>query len=460
MTLDYGTDYADPFCSQCQKVRELPASSGGCTCSRPIGTVGSSRAELPALRAVPEPPGSDTVAGLVATLREWQDVPDAGHVCAALAVAVTAEDREGEPAWLLLVGPPSSGKTETVRLLDTISGARLDEVSIGGLLSWTRKGKGKAASPAGVLTRVRHGLLTLGDLSTLLATSDRGGRNQVFAALRRVYDGHLVRDVAPPNGSTPDGALAWSGRLTIVGAVTGTIDTYAAHADALGSRWLYVRLPEQNTAGKRRASRQARRTDLDVRREQARAMATRVVTDARARLDGVTLPDDVADVIEDAALVCAWGRAAVPRNGYGRREIDGPPTVEHPPRLIRQLSTLARGLLALDCTPEHTATLCRRVALDSMPAERFAVLDVLALGAENATTATVGRAARLDRGVTRRALEELEAVGVVTAVRVGQEPDDESPDRRRCTWRLDGDDGALIARVFVDTRSARTCLET
>jgi hypothetical protein len=70
-----------------------------------------------------------------------------------------------------------------------------------------------------------------------LATSDRGGRDAVFALLRRAYDGSASRDISPPGrteGEHPK--LFWSGRLTVVAAVTGAIDRYTAHADQLGPR--------------------------------------------------------------------------------------------------------------------------------------------------------------------------------------------------------------------------------
>lgn len=46
-----------------------------------------------------------------------------------------------------------------------------------------------------------NALITFGDLSSLLATSDRGNRDQVFGLLRRAYDGHVTRDVTPPGGT-------------------------------------------------------------------------------------------------------------------------------------------------------------------------------------------------------------------------------------------------------------------
>jgi hypothetical protein len=108
------------------------------------------------------------LAALVTDLRGWQHLPDPVHVIAALAAAATRKT-EGEACWLLLVAPPSSGKTEGVRILDNAADARLDEVTAAGLLSWTKGGNPR---PTGVLTRIpSQALITFGDLSSLLATS-------------------------------------------------------------------------------------------------------------------------------------------------------------------------------------------------------------------------------------------------------------------------------------------------
>jgi hypothetical protein len=184
------------------------------------------------------------LAGLLTQLRTWQHLPDPVHVIATLAAAATRNEA-GEPCWLLMVAPPSSGKTETARLLDDTADARLNEVTAAGLLGWS---KGKIVKPSGILTKIdNRGLVTFGDLSSLLATSDRGGRDQVFGLLRRAYDGYVTRDIAPPGKTDTDERLSWSGRLTVVACVTGAIDRYTAHADQLGPRWLYVRISERST---------------------------------------------------------------------------------------------------------------------------------------------------------------------------------------------------------------------
>jgi hypothetical protein len=92
---------------------------------------------------------SSSLVAFVEQLRAWLDLPDAGHVLLVLAAAAT-RDLGGERVWLLLVAPPSSGKTEAVGLLDTIADGHLNEVTPPGLLGWS---KGKESVPSGLLAR-------------------------------------------------------------------------------------------------------------------------------------------------------------------------------------------------------------------------------------------------------------------------------------------------------------------
>jgi hypothetical protein len=413
--------------------------------NRPRAVPPPKTTKFPPTTLLPDDVDVKAVLGaLLAELRTWQHLPDPTHVIAALATAAT-KNADGEPCWLLLVAPPSSGKTEAVRLLDDIANARLNEVTAAGLLSWS---KGKNVKPSGILSRIgKRALVTFGDLSSLLATSDRGGRDQVFGLLRRVYDGHVTRDIAPPGKHDGDQRLSWSGRLTVVACVTGAIDRYTAHADQLGPRWLEVRIPERTTEQKRQASQLTRRSDLSSHRSAAREAVAKLL--ARLPTELPELPDEVADDIEDAALVTTWGRAAVPRNGYGRREIEDVPVIEEPMRLVQQLGGIARGVLALGLPATAAAAIARRLALDSIPAARHAVLKALSTG-EVLSTASCARAAGLDRKVARMALEELAAIGVVENDR----GDEEDNPVGVVNWRLSGDDGEVITQVFEAHRAS------
>ena len=186
---------------------------------------------------------------------------------------------------------PVVRKTETVRLLDKRADGHLNEV-LSRACSAGRKGK--EAKPSGVLSRIGdRALVTFGDLSSLLATSDSGGRDAAFGLMRRAYDGHVTRDLSPPGKPAPgfSDQLSWSGRLTVVAAVTGAIDRYAVHADQLGPRWVYIRIAEPDTEAKRRppTARPKRPREL---RDAARKTARSLIGDAAERVT-----DDVPDMM-------------------------------------------------------------------------------------------------------------------------------------------------------------------
>ena len=377
---------------------------------------------------------------LAEACRAYMAIEDTDHIVFACAVAVSAQ-LEGDPLWGMLVAPPSSGKTETLRALDDVADEHLDDISAAGLLSWM---PGKKPRPTGLLSR-RQGRVfaTVADFSTLLAMSDKGSRDALYALLRRAYDGRIVREL----GNAPE-PLRWEGRLTLLAAVTPTIDRYASHSDALGSRWLYVRLPTPSAEMSRRASRRARQggTTLREHREHVRSLAGPIVRAAVERAQIIRESDTLGDRIDDAAMVACIGRADVPRNGYGRREIIGAATIEEPPRLAGQLGLLARASLALGLNEDQAGALCRRAALDSMPLARRDTLAALACG-EPLSQAEVARQIGHDRGVARTALEDLAAIGVAT-----YEGADDDQDGPRGDWYLEGEHTQLIAKVFTARR--------
>lgn len=392
----------------------------------------------------PETPPTGSPAALLADfleqLKKYVHLSDHGHVIFALAVAVSS-DLDGEPLWGMLVGPPSGGKSEAVKALDEIADEHVDDITGPALLSWM---PGKNPKPAGILTRIpSRAFVTISDFSTVLATSDRGGRDTLFALLRRAYDGHVVREV----GNSPR-PLKWEGRLTLLAAVTPAIDNFSSHTDALGPRWLYCRLPETDNAHKKATVRKRRKLDgLAELQAEARRRASALVRAARQAVPDVELDDDMYDQLEDAAMLTCLGRAAVPRHAYGKREIDGIPVIEEPARVTGQIVSLAKSLLALGVPRGQTLALAGKCALDTVPQARLTILRHLAQE-EALTVSEVRRRTGLNRHVARRALEDMEVLDLTTCLRTQQDEDTEETGFPSSNpWKL-GTERELVARVF------------
>ena len=117
---------------------------------------------------------------LLGHYRELLYLPDETAVLAALAT-VAAQDIPGPPVWTMLVGPPSSGKTEIIDSLRLVDRAvSLSALTRASLLS------GRAGGAGGLLlTHFSNGsgLLLVKDFTTILSEA-AGTRTEIIAVLR------------------------------------------------------------------------------------------------------------------------------------------------------------------------------------------------------------------------------------------------------------------------------------
>jgi DeoR-like helix-turn-helix domain len=119
-------------------------------------------------------------------------------------------------------------------------------------------------------------------------------------------------------------------------------------------------------------------------------------------------------------------RSGVVRDGY-RRELEYAPEPEMPARLAKQLFELLRGV-ALVCGHEEATQedydRIARVALDCIPAARRTVLRTIAtltaMEAGALTTTQVAQTVQYSTAAVRRALEDLQALGILHVTKGGQ----------------------------------------
>jgi hypothetical protein len=363
------------------------------------------------------------LVNLFDAIGEYHLLDDRGPFAFGMAVAVSA-GMEDAPLWGMLLGPPSGGKTESLKVLDLVVNEKIDNLTHPALLSFSRpKGPDEEPVAVGILPRLgRRGFATIEDFSTVLSDGDRKGRADLFAALRRIFDGEYKRDLG--NQEVP---LIWLGRLTILAACTPNIDDFAAHADSLGPRFLYFRLGIRKEAAQRQIMTTAfADTDPSVRRD-AQLLAKRLVDEARAIAERAELSPALTNLIQDAAIVVAYGRGNVPRESGSYRDISGEPVREEPARVAKQLHMLARAAKALGLSEADVAPLVCRAAVSTMPAIRSTALRLLANEAGPIISSELARRAGSSAGVKayKRNVEDLEALGAVVPAGDGSVQEDD-----------------------------------
>ncbi len=334
-----------------------------------------------------------------AAFREWLHMPDTGALDAMLGT-VAANRLEGDPVWMLLVGPPGGGKSELLnavsKLYDSHPTGTLTEAA---LLSGTPKKEQDKSAKGGLLHSIGdRGIIVCKDFGSVLSMHT-DARSRVLAALREVYDGEWTRHVGTDGGRT----LHWEGRVGLVGGCTPSIDRHHAVMGAMGERFTLYRLPKIDGKIQARAAIRHAGREREMRGELAQA-ASEILENLSEPQD---LNSDEMDYLIDLAAFVVRARSAVERDGYSR-EIELVSEPEAPGRLIIVLTRLLDGLDAIGCDRTTAFAVVTKAAMDSIPALRMTVLDAL-LEHGQLDTNQAAAAARHPSTTTRRALEDLVA---------------------------------------------------
>ena len=344
--------------------------------------------------------------------RRWLHLPDSDVVITALA-AVAANRMTGDPVWLLIVGPPGGGKTEILQavasLPDVTRAGVLTEAS---LLSGTPK-KEAAGSKGGLLREIGpSGILTLKDFGSILSMRQET-RAALLAALREVYDGEWTRHVGTDGGRR----LHWQGKLGLVAGCTPIIDTHHAVMASLGERFVLYRLTVDDVDAQARASLLHEGHEIVMRKELGAAVTH--------LFDGVDFnhrpPRSDADTDRLVALstLVVRCRSAVERDRQSR-DIELVPEAEAPARLVNVLARFLAAARLLGATDAEAWRVAQKIALDSMPAQRLAAIQLLDTTITPIATPDLAAELDLPTSTTRRVLEDLTAHHVLRRIRGGK----------------------------------------
>lgn len=347
----------------------------------------------------------------VDVFRKWLHMDDADSLLATLG-AVAANNLDGDPVWLLLVGPPGGGKSELLNSLADLPYTRsAGTITEAALLSGTPTKDVATSAKGGLLRDIGDfGIIIAKDFGSLLSMN-RDGRAQVLAALREIYDGKWTRLVGTDGGRS----LHWEGKVGFIGGVTPTIDRHHAVMGAMGERFMLYRLPDVD------ANLQARRAlshagkEKRMRTEISEAV-NNLLTTQRTHVQD--LDNNETDHLIALTTLVVRARSSVERDNY-TREIELVPGSEAPTRLAVALSLLRGGLEAIGLPKADAWRVLTKVGLDSIPALRADILRTLHDAGSQLSTNVVAGEVRHPATTTRRACEDLVAHGLVECHRQG-----------------------------------------
>lgn len=291
-----------------------------------------------------------------------------------LATALTYNHECG-PIWLIIVGPPSSGKTEILRSIrqykDTIF---MESITTRTLFTGMR-------NCMGILERntQSHLLMINKDFGSIMSKPS-GDRSVILQQLRGVFDGEYIDETGGGKGT-----IEWRNRLNFISASTQdieSVESQKALAD-LGERFLYYKMQQESddvTRHKAMLSISGHKSDRIMRNDVESAMLG-----ALKKFDGfdastITFPDSIAGWLVELCMVAVKLRTRVKRDSYRKGVIEYKPSPEGVMRMLKSAKGLLLGLTIIrdkkECDIKDYG-LVARIVMDSIPAYKKTIMKTM-----------------------------------------------------------------------------------
>jgi hypothetical protein len=141
----------------------------------------------------------------------------------------------GDSIWLMIVGAPSTGKTELVNIMNKVPHVHgVSTLTENTFLSSMRSSNGKENS---LLHRIgAKGMILMKDYTTVVSMRAEK-KEQILAQMREIFDGALKKESG--NGVSQE----WKGKINWIGCVTDVIYSVGGESAAMGRRSMVYELP-------------------------------------------------------------------------------------------------------------------------------------------------------------------------------------------------------------------------
>jgi hypothetical protein len=283
----------------------------------------------------------------------------------ALAAAFNAKRSDDGVLWSLIIGEPSTGKTETVMgvkheptviLLDSLT----DRAFITGYVD------SNGNSPPDLLKELDGKCLIVKDLTPLFSERDEIVKG-VLGAMVSIYDGSYARQTGTRQ------RVQYEARFSFIGCITPLgIEKHQGYMRQMGSRFLFYRVPplteqEEKQGMDRIMDDQTRNAKIDHYRLLCSSYLHQIV---ESQLPTVIPTADQKERLQNMAALVSRGRAVGIGSDEGFQR-------EGPFRLLSQFKALAINLAYIHgrtAITDHEMELVRRVVLSTIPPNRASVL--------------------------------------------------------------------------------------
>ena len=349
------------------------------------------------------------------------------------SVILSAHLKIKPPLWLMVIGNPSSIKTELVKLFDPLSGAFLvyvDSMTENAFCSGFLPSDG--SDPNDLLPILDGKCFIVKDYTTLFSLNDETLK-KILGDMTSIFDEDFSKFTATR------GSVEYSSLFSQIGCITpAVINKHQRYMNQLGARFLSYRVPDLSEEDEKAGFAIAWSDTKGISRKEivkkAKIIASSFLYQLFKKAESIKLKtesDEVKRKINNLARFVARARGTVITkpaqftnkvgkvvNYYEVMDIQ----VEQPWRAFQQLRELARCLAIVrekDEVGEEELETIRKVAISSMPTDRAKVLAIFARKRE-IDSMTLSEESGMSYRTAQRMLKELVALKILNKIREDQ----------------------------------------
>ncbi|OIO55541.1 hypothetical protein AUJ46_01065 [Candidatus Peregrinibacteria bacterium CG1_02_54_53] len=341
-----------------------------------------------------------------------------------LAAYISKEIEKRNPIWIMLVGNPSSNKTQLVTLLaKAVDTVMIDVLTTNPFIS----GLSNKEKPQDLLPKLDGKCFIVKDYTSFFGRSEETVK-QLLSDLVSIYDGNFSKH------SGARGTIRYEAAFSHIGCVTPMgLSQRQRYMNQVGARFLTIRVSELNDEQREECFGIAWSEDLKERITAASQTASDYITSLcggirKYRVQLQPVAEEIRRQLNLLAELVARARGEVRTRTQQFETEEGEVKTfeeveeiqkEEPFRALHQLKALCRSLAILKGKEEVTQQeflTAKRVALSSMPVQRAEALSVF--HAESKVTAKEGSDI-LDKNykTVKRHLDQLVYLGVLQRVK-------------------------------------------
>jgi hypothetical protein len=339
-----------------------------------------------------------------------------------LAVATSGTRKNRVMLWLLLVGSPSSGKTDLVKLIKNNKNVMcLDNLTQNSFITGERQSEKEPVYD--LLPKLDSKCLVIKDWTSLFSLDEKATK-KIIGDWVNSYDKSLSKF------SSRRGNITYESEFSHVGCITpATLNKHTTYLNMIGPRFMHFIIPDLTTDQENQSFDAIfSNEDRSVKEKDAGTLVSLYLDylNTRQILDIKELSKGVEKFLRVASRFMAKARGIVVVQSSSFKDDQGKEVtyyealdtqIEQPWRAVQQLIALSKYLALVankDEVGSEELRLIREIVLSSMPADRANALKVLRT-AENQeiTTKELSDDSGKSFRTSGRLLEELSALGIL-----------------------------------------------